>query len=263
MGSIRLQQLLLCRRPCHQNGSWWAQFFNAAGCDMKEMTCAHHDSLASRTQFVTHTIGRVLGAMDLEVRGRAGLASNHRGRTVASVRCSHIISTTSPLPHHVSGTRSAIQQRARHLSRHRLLRWILRCAVMHCSSGGRSARGLVHCDKADCPSAAVQATDIDTRGYESLQQLVDNTTHDSFELYYGLFMYNQVHIAPPPTIPSVHSRVRRLQQMGRAVLYSLNVGSEVHPSLCFVSCITSCKKRQRLRYVFWVCGKVHHCARAC
>lgn len=58
-------------------GAWWrfVQFFNAAGCDMKEMTCAHHDSLASRTQFVTHTIGRVLGAMDLEVSELLG--SNH------------------------------------------------------------------------------------------------------------------------------------------------------------------------------------------
>ena len=30
------------------------------------------------------------------------------------------------------------------------------------------------------------------RGFKSLLDLVDNTTHDSFELYYGLFMYNQV-----------------------------------------------------------------------
>ena len=59
----------------------------------------------------------------------------------------------------------------------------------------------MHCGQAHRPSAAVQATDIDTRGYESLQQLVNNTTHDSFELYYGLFMYNQVRIASPPPIP--------------------------------------------------------------
>lgn len=37
---------------------------------MEEMTCERHDELASRTQFVTHTIGRVLGAMDLSVRLR-------------------------------------------------------------------------------------------------------------------------------------------------------------------------------------------------
>ena len=38
----------------------------------------------------------------------------------------------------------------------------------------------------------MKGTPIDTRGYQSLLNLVDNTTHDSFELYYGLFMYNQV-----------------------------------------------------------------------
>lgn len=86
---------------CQQRLQALLQFFEGQGCNMKEMTCGKHDALASRTQFVTHTIGRVLGAMELE------------------------------------------------------------------------------------------ATDIDTRGYESLQHLVDNTAHDSFELYYGLFMYNQ------------------------------------------------------------------------
>lgn len=38
----------------------------------------------------------------------------------------------------------------------------------------------------------VQGTSIDTRGFRSLLDLVDNTNHDSFDLYYGLFMYNQV-----------------------------------------------------------------------
>lgn len=64
------------------------------------MTCEEHDRQAASTQFVTHTVGRMLGAM--------GLSS----------------------------------------------------------------------------------TDIDTRGYEALLKLVDNTAHDSFDLYYGLFLYN-------------------------------------------------------------------------
>ena len=38
---------------------------------------------------------------------------------------------------------------------------------------------------------ALQPTPIDTRGFQSLLSLVDNTTHDSFDLYYGLFMYNE------------------------------------------------------------------------
>lgn len=35
---------------------------------------------------------------------------------------------------------------------------------------------------------------IDTKGFQSLLALVDNTANDSFELYYGLFMYNQVRV---------------------------------------------------------------------
>jgi hypothetical protein len=34
------------------------------------------------------------------------------------------------------------------------------------------------------------STDINTRGFEALLQLVENTNHDSFDLYYGLFLYN-------------------------------------------------------------------------
>jgi hypothetical protein len=48
---------------------------------------------------------------------------------------------------------------------------------------------------ADARLRCLQATSIDTRGFRSLLDLVENTTHDSFELYYGLFMYNQVGLA--------------------------------------------------------------------
>lgn len=75
---------------------------------MVDMTCEEHDRIAASTQFITHTVGRVLGEMN------------------------------------------------------------------------------------------VSATPIDTRGYQSLLSLVDNTTHDSFELYYGLFMYNQVEMCMHP-----------------------------------------------------------------
>ncbi|KAL4423565.1 hypothetical protein ABPG77_004605 [Micractinium sp. CCAP 211/92] len=77
------------------------QFFEREGCNMVEMSCEEHDQLAASTQFITHTVGRMLGAMQL------------------------------------------------------------------------------------------QATPIDTRGFQSLLSLVDNTANDSFDLYYGLFMYNQ------------------------------------------------------------------------
>jgi arogenate dehydrogenase (NADP+) len=82
-------------------GLMGAQFFADQGCRMVEMTCEEHDMQAASTQFVTHTVGRVLGAMNLE------------------------------------------------------------------------------------------STPINTRGFEALLNLVDNTAHDSFELYYGLFLYNQ------------------------------------------------------------------------
>lgn len=37
----------------------------------------------------------------------------------------------------------------------------------------------------------LESTPINTAGYSSLLDLVRNTSSDSFELYYGLFMYNQ------------------------------------------------------------------------
>ncbi|KAL0340472.1 UNVERIFIED_CONTAM: Arogenate dehydrogenase 2, chloroplastic [Sesamum radiatum] len=37
----------------------------------------------------------------------------------------------------------------------------------------------------------LDSTPINTKGYETLLDLVDNTASDSFDLYYGLFMYNK------------------------------------------------------------------------
>ncbi|KAH7423898.1 hypothetical protein KP509_12G079800 [Ceratopteris richardii] len=74
--------------------------FRSEGCRMVEMSCEEHDRHAASSQFITHTVGRVLGKL--------GLSS----------------------------------------------------------------------------------TPINTRGYETLLDLVDNTGGDSFDLYYGLFMYN-------------------------------------------------------------------------
>ena len=90
------------------------QIFRSEGCKMVEMSCEEHDQQAANTQFITHTVGRVLNDMD------------------------------------------------------------------------------------------VQSTPINTRGYESLLNLVENTAHDSFDLYYGLFMYNQVR---PPVCPACASCV--------------------------------------------------------
>ncbi|KAF3791802.1 Arogenate dehydrogenase 2 [Nymphaea thermarum] len=70
------------------------------GCRMVEMTCEEHDRHAAGSQFITHTIGRILSYLNLE------------------------------------------------------------------------------------------STPINTKGYETLLQLTENTISDSFDLYYGLFMYN-------------------------------------------------------------------------
>lgn len=80
-----------------------AQFlsvFEKEGCRMVEMSCEEHDRHAAGSQFITHTIGRVLSHLNLE------------------------------------------------------------------------------------------STPINTKGYETLLQLTENTVSDSFDLYYGLFMYN-------------------------------------------------------------------------
>nr|WGU24033.1 arogenate dehydrogenase 3 [Crinum x powellii] len=75
--------------------------FEREGCRMVEMSCEDHDENAVETQFLTHTVGRMLGMLDLK------------------------------------------------------------------------------------------ETAIDTKGYETLRRLKDNTCKDSFELYNGLFMYNK------------------------------------------------------------------------
>eukprot|EP00775_Hariotina_reticulata_P002745 gene2745-3039_t len=95
--AVRVTDSAYCR---HRLGSF-LQFWRGEGCRMVQMTCEEHDRQAASTQFITHTVGRMLGIMD------------------------------------------------------------------------------------------VCRTDIDTKGYEGLLQLVDNTANDSFDLYYGLFLYNQ------------------------------------------------------------------------
>ncbi|KAJ8640468.1 hypothetical protein MRB53_017162 [Persea americana] len=74
--------------------------FEQEGCELKEMSCEEHDELAAESQFITHTMGRTLGRLNL------------------------------------------------------------------------------------------QSTPINTKGYESLLELVENTAGDSYDLYYGLFLYN-------------------------------------------------------------------------
>lgn len=75
--------------------------FEREGCKMVEMSCVDHDKFAAESQFITHTLGRLLGMLNL------------------------------------------------------------------------------------------QSTPINTKGYEALLDLAENTCGDSFDLYYGLFVYNK------------------------------------------------------------------------
>ncbi|KAG8372681.1 hypothetical protein BUALT_Bualt12G0091900 [Buddleja alternifolia] len=79
---------------------YFLDIFKKEGCRMVEMSCAEHDKHAAGSQFITHTMGRILEKLQLD------------------------------------------------------------------------------------------STPINTKGYETLLDLVENTSSDSFDLYYGLFMYN-------------------------------------------------------------------------
>lgn len=46
--------------------SSFIQIFASEGCKMVEMSCEEHDKAAAKSQFITHTIGRTLGEMDIK-----------------------------------------------------------------------------------------------------------------------------------------------------------------------------------------------------
>lgn len=75
--------------------------FEEEGCNMTPLSCANHDAYAANSQFITHLMGRILGAQGL------------------------------------------------------------------------------------------QPTPIDTRGFQSVLKLIENTNADSFDLFYGLYKYNR------------------------------------------------------------------------
>nr|QFR35742.1 arogenate dehydrogenase [Chandrasekharania keralensis] len=94
--------------------------FEKEGCRMVEMSCAEHDRYAAGSQFITHTIGRVLSQLNLK------------------------------------------------------------------------------------------STPINTKGYETLLQLTENTVSDSFDLYYGLFMYNVNATEQLDNLESAFEKVRQM-----------------------------------------------------
>tara|TARA_B110000977_G_scaffold44671_2_gene60683 strand:+ start:16557 stop:17852 length:1296 start_codon:yes stop_codon:yes gene_type:complete len=112
--------------------------FADEGCRMVEMSCEEHDIQAASSQFITHTVGRMLGTMELT------------------------------------------------------------------------------------------ETTINTKGYESLLSLVNNTYNDSFDLYYGLFMYNKNATAELSRLELAFSQVKaelfdRLHTLIRDDIFDENV----------------------------------------
>ncbi|PHT75498.1 Arogenate dehydrogenase 1, chloroplastic [Capsicum annuum] len=69
-----------------------------------------------------------------------------------------------------------------------------RMVEMTCSEHYRCAAGsqfITHTMGRALEKLDLETTPINTKGYETLLNLVENTTNDSFDLFYGLFMYNK------------------------------------------------------------------------
>lgn len=65
---------------------------------------------------------------------------------------------------------------------------------MSCADHDRHAAGtqfITHTMGRILEKLKLESTPINTKGYETLLDLVENTASDSFDLYYGLFMYNK------------------------------------------------------------------------
>ncbi|KAL2526703.1 Arogenate dehydrogenase 1 [Abeliophyllum distichum] len=55
---VRVRNEVTCSR--------FLQIFASEGCKMMEMSCEEHDRLAAKSQFLTHTLGRVLSEVEIE-----------------------------------------------------------------------------------------------------------------------------------------------------------------------------------------------------
>nr|QOY59747.1 arogenate dehydrogenase 2 [Amaranthus tricolor] len=69
-----------------------------------------------------------------------------------------------------------------------------RMVEMTCAEHDKHAAGsqfITHMMGRVLEKLGLENTPINTKGYESLLNLVDNTARDSFELFYGLFLYNK------------------------------------------------------------------------
>ncbi|GAV62448.1 PDH domain-containing protein, partial [Cephalotus follicularis] len=55
---IRIRNIATC--------SNFLRIFENEGCKMLEMSCEEHDKVAARSQFITHTVGRILAEMEIK-----------------------------------------------------------------------------------------------------------------------------------------------------------------------------------------------------
>ena len=115
--------------------------FAREGCRMVEMSCVEHDKYAAESQFITHTMGRILERFGLE------------------------------------------------------------------------------------------SSSINTKGYETLLKLVENTSKDSFDLYVGLFMYNNNALEQLDKLESAFQSLKRelsgnLQTLCRRKLFENEISEE-------------------------------------
>lgn len=75
----------------------------------------------------------------------------------------------------------------------------------------------------------LESSPINTKGYETLLNLVENTKGDSFDLYYGLFMYNQNALEQLERLDMAFESIKkdlfgRLHQVYRKQLFGDNNG---------------------------------------
>ncbi|KAF2301422.1 hypothetical protein GH714_023986 [Hevea brasiliensis] len=82
----------------------------------------------------------------------------------------------------------------------------------------------------------LESSPINTKGYETLLDLVENTAGDSFELYYGLFMYNQNAMEQLERLDMAFEAIKKelfgkLHQVYRRQLFGTADGLEERPKI--------------------------------
>ncbi|XVF70063.1 hypothetical protein PTKIN_Ptkin11bG0131300 [Pterospermum kingtungense] len=216
------------------------KIFQSEGCKMVEMSCQEHDKFAAGSQFMTHTVGRVLDMLGLEstpinTKGYETLLELVENTCGDSFDLYYglflynksALEMVQRLDLAIDALRNELFGRLHYVVRKQLFengemgkspqdvsyqnsaafaptsnafrfldifaREGCRMVEMTCSEHDWHAAGsqfITHTIGRVLEKLDLESTPINTKGYETLLQLVENTAGDSFELYYGLFMYN-------------------------------------------------------------------------